>query len=332
MTTTARRLLLALVLATGLHCAERDAAEDGAEVSEPDFTVPDREPIDTRWLSGNVYEAICVIGHPVWASGWDLDPETLFLFFAGPFVDSGDSSSTTPSPYLYMSLASVESERRNTMLYVESLDEYLDDSRRAELARFRIPIVTALSDDPAELETLLGVPYAKRHFTDPERTRLIFARRLCFGGKLLAGLYVDVADGKLVRAKGVEDRERLARVISGEVLSDPDPEPLLYSENPPLRGSAQETFIEFLLLREAGDRAGALALLSEEQTNEWMREQLTRQHEAGVEIALDSLQYQTTKYDWGAVEISAVYYLENGTLVQTQNRLREEAGGWRLQY
>ena len=117
------------------------------------------------------------------------------------------------------------------------------------------------------------------------------------------------------------------------MLPDPDPEPIRYVDTKPLKGSGQETFVEFILTRESGDQAAALAFFSDSQSNDWIRDQATAPSEPGIGISLESFTYQTTKYEWGAIEMRAVYHLENGSLINSAHRLHEqEDGSWRLEY
>ncbi len=324
-------VVLAAVLTVG-YMLWQDTPDRGEEITT--FPAQPREPIDWRFLPGNIYEKVCHIGHPVLVSNWDQTPDTRFVYFEGPFVESADEENPRTYPYMYSAIKSLESGQVTTSVLLNSMDEYPGDNIPEDLAALKFPIIrNGLPEDPAKLPALLGEPDVEQSLNKGKTSRLIYQQRLCFGDNLLAGLYVDISDGAIIRAKGIKTDVELDRLIRREVLPDPDPEPIRYVDKKPLKGSGQETFVEFILARESGDREAALAFFSDSQTNDWIRNEATAQSEPGIGISLESFTYQTTKYEWGAIEMRAVYYLENGSLMDSQHRLREEAdGSWRLEY
>ena len=322
-------LAAAVYFGFGLWLNRPDGGEEIATVpTEP------REPIDWRFLPKDIYERVCRLGHPVLVSDWDLTPETRFVYFEGPFIESADDENRETYPYMYSAIESMESGRVTTSMLLQSIDEYSGKVIPEDLSALKIPIIrNGLPDDPAKLPALLGEPDVEQSISKRTVSRLIYQKRLCFGDRLLAGLYVDISDGAIIRAKGIETDVEVDRLIRREVLPDPDPEPMRYVDEKPLQGSGQETFVEFILARESGDQAAALAFFSDSQTNDWIRNEATAQSEPGIGISLESFTYQTTKYEWGAIEMRAVYYLKNGSLMDSQHRLREEPdGSWRLEY
>jgi hypothetical protein len=269
--------------------------------------VPAREPIDTARLNGNVFDSICRIGNPFAVVGWDLDPNTRFLYFAGPFSGSDDG---LPHPYLYMAIPAVDRARITTTLYLDRLDE-AELRRRAqphELRRFEMVHIAGLPADVDEIRRQLGEPSHSREL-ESGHTRLIFEREVCLGDKRLVGVYIDVDDDRLVAAKGIDHPDRLRWIASGGRPPPPDRSPTYYHDWEPREGSAQEAALAFALSLVPGE---------------------------GSTIDTSTLTYQTTRYELDLAEVAIVFTSSTGQRADLAMELRAEGkkrwrvSDWRL--
>jgi len=292
---------------------------------------PQRETIDTIDIPDNIYETVCMLGHPVLVSGWELDSETRFVFFTGPFKVSSDANSVIYQ-YTYRSLKSIESEKYSSALLVHSLKEYQASALPEDLKKFQLPILHGIPDKLPKLVKILGqwdVEVAKKN---PQRRRLIYDRKMCIGTKLVRGAYFDLVDNRVVKAKGIKTKNKLARLIQNRQIPRPDKQPLRYIDNTPETGSAKDVITKLVLLSEAGKQAEAMKLLSDQLQSNMIRNELTRQAEKGVSIKLDSLTYQATKYTHDSAYITVKYYLQNGSIIKAKHKLIRESGRWRVRF
>lgn len=317
-------ILLALLVSLYIHFVEQS-------VPVSTSTNALREPIDFTYLPGNIYEAVCKAGHPVLVSDWELDNKTRFVFFEGPFKQSSAPGSKVYQ-YLYKTIESIESDKVSTTLLVHSLDEYQSRAFPEELKQFQLPIIHNIPGELSGLVEILGqwdVELAKKR---PQRRRLIYDRRLCIGTKLVSGVYFDVVDGKVVKAKGIKTQEKLSRIIRNIQIFPPDKEFLHYVDHIPETNSAKDVVVQLVLLREAGKQDEALKLLSDQLQNDWIKNNITSQAEKGIPINLDSLKYKATKYTHDSANISIEYYLQNGSLLSFSHKLIKENGRWLVRH
>lgn len=290
-----------------------------------------REPIDFSSTPSNIYEAVCVLGNPVMVSGWSLNSETRFIFFEGPFkTQTHENETSKVSPYMYYSIDNINSEKRNTGLLVDSLEEYKKNEKPNELKSF---MLTKLDNVPHTLPKLvekLGQWDFELSKKNPTRRRLIYERKFCIGTSLVEGAYFDITDNSVVKAKGLKTKEKLLRIKNNIRLFKPDKKPRLYIDNTPEEGSPEDIVIKLVLLREAGKQTEAMMLLSDECNDEWRRNNITSQSKTGVNIKLNSLTYQATEYTYDSASLTIKYYLENGSLLTWGHKVIREDGTWRV--
>jgi hypothetical protein len=299
-----------------------------AQVTAPP-PVPARPAIETRSLGRNIYENICRIGNPFAVAGWDVDSQTRFVYFVGPFVDAEDRQTY---PYLYMSIAGPERATLQTTLYLDSLTaaDLESYAKPGELQRFLLPHIAAADGDSKNNERQVGEPTHTRKLASG-RTRLIHDRYLCFNGKRLAGMYFDVADGKVVKAKGVDHPERMKWIVSGNVPPEPDSQPTYYVDWQPRKDSAQATALALVFSLENRDEVGARGYLSTVDAPSRPLAEFARVFPAGVAIDSDTLTYRTTRYDLDRAEVTVAYKLANGRSTRAHFQLREEGDDtWRI--
>ncbi|MGH8178015.1 MAG: hypothetical protein ACREV5_17310 [Steroidobacter sp.] len=311
-------------LRPGAHRRERSSADDSTAACA------DRAPIETRSLGKNIYENICRIGDPFAVKGWELDPETRFVYFVGPFVNAAADQQTYP--YLYMSIAGPKRETLQTTLHLDSLnaDDLQPYAKADELQQFLLPHIAALDADPQKNERRLGKPTHIREL-DSGRTRLIYDRYLCFNGKRLAGMYFDVADGEVVKAKGVDHPERMKWIVSGNVPPEADSQATYYLDWQPRNGSAQQAALALIFRLENADEAGAREYLSTIDAPPRPLDELARTFPAGVAVHSDTLTYRTTRYGLDRAEVTVAYELENGQRTRAHFQLREDGeDDWRI--
>ena len=299
-------------------------------------TQKSNEPIDTDSLSMNIYETICEIGPPTAVKGWSLDPETRFVFFKGTFLpfDRNPGSQRTYG-YLRMSLDTIDTDRAHNMELLDSLDDYEVDTAPSDISRFHIPMLRGVPDRLETLTDLLGTWTVSHDRKSKGFQRLVYAKKMCINGQLVEGAYFDTARGRIIKAKGIATKERLTRVINDIRTPEPDPpdkEPKRYRDHPPEEGTAEYTLIRFILLREAGKKDQAKALLSSDQENEWLRDHITSQTESGFDIDLNEFFYQAVKRTNTEVVFEYNYRLENGGLMDFGHTVVYEEGVWKVHH
>lgn len=261
-------LFLCLILISGCDQSEPPPAElstsvvasgaKSAVIPEPasslQYPVPDRAPIEMISLSRNIYESICILGNPLMVQGWSLNPDTRFIYFAGPFIMSANKPGSETYPYLYRSIDSLSRQRVNTTMRLRSIEEP-ERTKPDELQQFLLPHLSGVDANPREIKRLLGEPDVTRKLKKSGRTQIIYDKRICFGEKLMVGMYLDIANGVVVKAKGIAHPERLKWVISGNRPPAPDTEPTYYLDQKPLKDSPQAILMWFIMNRESGDQA-----------------------------------------------------------------------------
>lgn len=290
--------------------------------------VPQRTALDLSKFSNNIYKNICRIGRPFLVKGWELDPDTRFVYFTGPFIGSADD--TDPKPYLYMSIPAPERQWINTTLLLRSIDREPAQEKPGELQKFQLPTLASVNADPARIERRFGKPDVTRTLKKSGRTRVIYNRRVCFKDKLLAGMYFDIEDGAVVKAEGVEHPERMKWVMSGNHSPPPDTQPTFYLDQEPLADSPQAILVGFIIRRESGSEASARELISSHEMAPSEIEKIIKDSQPGKDIDYDTLTYQTTHYELDEVDVTVRYRLENGRGIVASHQLRKEKDGWRV--
>ncbi len=309
---------------------DQTSTADTKQQAKISYHVPDRPAFDLNKLPRNIYKTICQLGYPMYVSKWDLD-DTRFLYFKGPFKDYSKENNPT-FPYIYRAIKSLNAEDVSTTLYLDSLDNYQDGIAPSERAQFLIPRFRAVPDRLDKLKKLLGKWDVEHMKSDPERLRIIYDKKMCVGDKLIIGAYFDIVDNKVVNTSGITKREKLEWVMANRKKPKPDKKPLPYTENIPAEGTAKHAVTQLVLLREAGKKSEALALIAKAQESEFFRNELTRQVDPTTSIDLNRFTYQATKYTRDSANISVIYYLKNGTLIDTKYTAVLEDGHWRIKY
>jgi len=295
---------------------------------DPEFrmpAVPARAPIETRRLNSNVFDSICRIGNPFAVVGWDLDPQTRFLYFVGPFTGADDGLT---HPYLYMAIPAPDRDRMNTELYLDKLDEaeLRKHAKSGELRRFLLPHIAGLAADVDEMERQLGPPTQRRELKSG-LTRLVFEREVCLNDKRLVGVYVDVDDGRLVAAKGVDHPERLKWIASGGRPPQPDDRPTWYLDWNPREGSPQAAAMAFVHRLEGRNIGGAREQLAPTDPPSHPIEELAALFGDGASIDSSTLTYRTTRYELDLTEVAIAFKLSNGHRLEPVIELRDFGDG-----
>ena len=301
--------LAAVVLAGCGRLTPSVGAADTAPVEFSIPSVPARAPIETARLNSNVFDSNCRIGNPFAVVGWDMDAQTRFLYFVGPFNGAGDGLT---HPYLYMAIPAPDRASANTTLYLDHLDEMelRKHAKPHELRRFLLPHIVGLPVDAKEIRRQLGEP-AHTHKLESGLTRLIFEREVCLNDKRLVGVYADVDGDRLVAAKGVDHPDKLKWIASSGRPPQPDPLPTYYQDWKPREGSVQAAALDFVFLLE-GRKAGARDKLWQPDLAPHPLEDFARAFADGSTIDTNSLTYQTTRYALDLAEVAIAFVLSNG--------------------
>ncbi|MDH5325480.1 MAG: hypothetical protein OEZ68_12400 [Gammaproteobacteria bacterium] len=290
--------------------------------------VPDQPPKNTAYLPNNIYEVVCKLGHPFMVKSWDLDPDTRFVYFVGPFTSKPDESNPTVYNYMYISIPGINRTRSQTTLFMESVDAEPTEVQHEELSRFLIPRIQGIPDRLAEVKKTLGEAAAERELSSG-RTRMVFDGHMCVGEQYLAGMYIDVENGQIVKAKGVEHPEKLKWVLSGGRSPLPDTEPTYYTDMYMRTPDAQSRLLIFLELREKGDKEGAsehLALGYFPFPN--LVDEITVDPHPQGKLEFDTATYQTLRYSLEEMEIRTTYQLDTGVHVKAIYKMRLQDERW----
>jgi hypothetical protein len=319
------RIGCCFIAAIGLAGCSREAESIGATAADPvEFTmpvIPARAPIETARLNSNAFDSICHIGNPFAIVGWDLEAQTRFLYFVGPFNGAGDGR---VHPYLYMAIAGPDRASVRTELYLDRLDEkeMRKQAKPRELRRFLLPHIVGLPADPKETRRLLGEPTHTRKLKSG-LTRLIFEREVCLNEKRLVGVYIDVDDDRLVAAKGVDQPDKLKWIVSGGRPPQPDPLPTYEQDWDPRDGTAQAAALAFMYSFEKRNAEGARAKLWQPDSPPHPLEDFSKVFADGPTIDMSTLTYQTTRYELDLAEVAIAFKLSDGHSFRSTIELRE---------
>jgi hypothetical protein len=300
--------------AIGLAACGREAGSVGAAAADPmEFRIPDvpaRAPIETARLNSNVFDSICHIGNPFAVVGWDMDAQTRFLYFVGPFNGAGDGLT---HPYLYMAIPGPVRETMTTTLYLDDLDEMelRKQAKPSELRRFLLPHIVGLPADATEIRRQLGEPTHTRKL-ESGLTRLIFEREVCLNDKRLVGVYIDMDDDRLVTAKGVDHPDRMKWIVSAGRPPEPDRWFTFYQDWKPREGTAQEAALAFVFSVDRRDAEAARARLWQSYLPPNSLEEFAKVFADGLTLDTNTLTYQTMRYELDFAEVSISFALSNG--------------------
>lgn len=332
-----RRFGYWLFAAVGLvGCGREPSSADAADADPVEFAipaVPARAPVETQRLGSNIFDNICRIGNPFAVVGWAVNEETRFLYFAGPFNGAGDG---LVHPYLYMAIPSPGRERMTTTLYLDELDEpeLRKYAKPDELRRFRLPHIVGLPQDAKDARRQLGEPTHQREL-ESGRQRLIFERDLCLNDKRLVGVYLDVEDGRVVSAKGVDHPDRLKWIVSAGRPPQPDQRPTYYQDWEPREGTAQAAALSFVYGFEGRDVDGARARLMQPDLPSHPLDDFAKVFVDGSRIDSTTLTYQTTRHGIDIAEVAIAFALLDGRSFRETLELRDTGdkhwlvSGWR---
>ena len=303
--------------AVSVRAAEADA--EPVEFKIP--AVPARAPIETARLNSNVLDSICHIGNPFAVVGWDLDAQTRFLYFVGPFEGAGDGLT---HPFMYMAIPAPDRATMNTTLYLDRLDEaeLRKHEKSHDLRRFQLPHLAGLPVDADEIRRQLGEPAHTRKL-ESGLTRLIFERDVCLGNKRLVGVYVDVDGKRLVAAKGVDHPERLKWIVSAGRPPQPDRSPTYYADWKPREDTAQEAALAFVFSLENRNVDDARARLWQADSPPQALEEFAGLFADGSTIDNSTLTYRTTRYELDLAEVAISFVLSDGRELQHTIELRD---------
>ncbi len=291
------------------------------------------EPVKTVLLPDNIYEMICRIGQPVLVSGWDLDPNTRFVFFEGQFLVGSEAE---PVRYFYTNLKHPSDSDSYNATVVSDLTEYQDRIDPETTQRLQIPMLKGFPDRIEPLHDLLGEPTSQ--YLKNGLQRLVYDQTMCIGETLIQGAYVDIDTGQVVNAKGLTTQEDVHLAVNDlrpqrvPPPDDPDPAPIRYDDEPPLEGTAEFQLVELIRAREQGDRETALSMVSDTVSSDFIRESLIRSMDDGSPVRLDSLTYQALEVNHTEVDIEVVYYVTSGSLFRGTHRMVLENGRWKAMF
>jgi len=300
--------------------------------SDDNYEVPNRPAFERSQIPDNIYKAICMLGHPMFVTKWELDPNTRFLFFKGPFKESKAADSRV-YPYMYRTLSSLDAENVGSTLLIDSLDDYQDKIQVNEREQFLLPLLQGVPDRFDKLTKLLGQWDAKHNKKNPDRSRIVYNKKLCIGNNLAIGAYFDIVDNRIIKAKGITNLNKLLRIMANrkKINLTPDIKPLRYIDHIPGKGSAKYTVTQLILLREAGEQEKAKELVSN-QLQSSIKNDITQKADTNSAIRMESFTYQATKYTSNSAYIAVRYYLQNGSLIKTQHKVILENKIWRIRY
>ncbi|GGX54807.1 hypothetical protein [Saccharospirillum salsuginis] len=291
------------------------------------------EPVRTLLLPDNIFKVICLIGPPVLVSGWDLDPDTRFVFFEGQFLVGGGAD---PVRYFYTNLKHPNDVSRYNSTVVSDLADHRDRIDPETTKRLQIPVLKGFPDKIEPLRALLEAPTVE--YEKNGKRRLVYDQKMCIGETLIQGAYVDIDDDYVVNAKGLTTPEDVHLAVNNlqrkrvPPPDDPDPAPIRYNDEPPFEGTAEYQLVELIKAREKGDREAALSMVSESVTSDFIRESLIRSMEDGSPVRLDSLTYQVLEVSHTQVDIEVVYHVMSGSLFRGKHRMVLEDGQWKAKF
>jgi hypothetical protein len=197
-----------------------------------------------------------------------------------------------------------------------------------ELSHFQIPHIQGIPVRQAEAMKILGEPAAERELSSG-RTRMVFDGHMCVGEQYIPGMYIDVENGHIVKAKGIKHPEKLKWVLSGGRPPTPDTEPTYYTDMYMRTPDAQVTLLVFLELREEGDKEGASEHLASgyfpfpNQVDE-----ITEDPHPQGKLEFDTATYQTLRYSLDEMKIRTTYQLDTGIQVKAIYNMRLQEGRW----
>lgn len=311
-------------------CGREATSVDALDVEPVEFRIPDvptRAPIDTARLGSHIFDSICHIGNPFAVVGWDLEPQTRLLFFVGPFSGAGDGLT---HPYMYIAIPAPDRARATTELYLDRLDEQelRKHAKPSELRRFQLPHIVGLPADVDETRRQLGEPTHSRKL-ESGLTRLIFERDVCLNNKRLVGVYLDVDEGRIVAAKGLDHPDKLKWIVSAGRPPQPDQRPTYYQDWNPREGSAQAAALSFVFYFEGRDVDGARAKLLQPDWPTHPVDDFARVFSDGSTIDPYTFTYQTTRYELDLAEVVIAFALSTGRRFRETIELRDAGDkGW----
>ena len=291
----------AALLAATLGACDADsppAAEAVAATAAPEATItglpppPQRAALDSRYLPGDIYEAICRLGNPVLVRGGEREPGTRLVYFAGPFR-LGVNSRTWD--YLHMSLDGPGRRQVTTTTRMSRFDISTSNAKPAELKGYQLAHMQALEPDINLVQEKFGWPALVRDLPSGEQ-RYIFDRKICLGQQLLDGMYLDVVDGQVVEARGIEHPLELKWVLSDGRPPGPDAAPTWGIDIEPAEASPQAAAVEFVRRRENLGPAAARELLWQDQMQQGDMRVMIQPSLTGAQLDEFELNYQTTSY------------------------------------
>ena len=284
-----------------------------------------------RALGKNIFDTVCKLGPPIMVKGWDLDADTRFLYFTGPFLLEGPEGEDVRYDYFYKSISGPQRSSVNTTLYLKAHEMDLDNQIAGELSRYNIPKFQGVDENPRKAKALLGEPSAVRELKQSGRERWFYDRPICLGEQLLPGLYLTIAEGRVTEVKGVTHPEDMKWRISGGRPPPPDSAPIYVTDLDPKVDSPQAVAVALTKRREMWRRSdGMEQYLMPGDPDPRLRPEVTVKPEGEAEFIYSTFTYQVSRYSRYEVELTIRYDLEDGTARQFDHLLYKLDEGWRL--
>jgi hypothetical protein len=289
--------------------------ERGGRLPDP----PARPAIDSDRLPNDIYRAVCHIGHPALVQTGAEDGDARSIYFPGPFRKGDD-----PEVWDYLHMAIDGPERRwvTRVLPLARDQIQITSPKPGELDRYRLPRIQGVEPNINLVRLQVGDPTLVRD-VEAGRQRYIFEQKICRGEQLLEGIYLDVEQAQVVKARGIEHPMELRWVLSGGRSPGPDPLPTHYLDVPPAIGSPQSVALAFIRRRNAQDPESARRLVWEDELLRANLHEVLSPARPGSRIEDLELTYQTTSYGHDETRITVRYevYSDTETRFPVEDRL-----------
>lgn len=285
----------------------------------------------------NLYDAICTLGYPVFVNGREgLDR---FVHFDGPFFVFGHNPDLETKPYGYLAVESLDSgDVVTTMLYEEHQLSFQRDPAKEnaeDLLKLQLPMIKEAPTTEQGLIRAFG-PWKAEHNRAGDAKRVVYDKRICFGGKAYVGVYVEIDDGKVKRMRAITNNRRLFRIEHDlrsykEDNASYQIEPHMNSigEYPVVRDGAVDTVLNYVISKELGEWEEALKFVGHELDYE-AREREVQPTKPGVTLDGATLKYRITQVESDQIHVLVSYSLQDQTPIETIYTASMKDNEWKV--
>lgn len=270
--------------------------------------------------SKNVYQFICKAGHPFRVAGNKLDDSMRYVYFKGSFQQSHFDKKEYS--YVNMRTSNLEEGHVFQKSFMNKLNDYQIVDKPEDLPMLKIPLISPVPSNEIQLKYQLG-QWQFEHSRKYNKKRVVYDRKICINGVLATGMYFDIKDGKVIKAKATKTKERLARVAydlrtfkSNNTEYEVDTAFVSYGSEAIARKRAIDTLLTFVVLKETDMSNKAYDLLSRSQSiSDSLRKQCSPTNKDS-EIDVSSLKYKITSVEGNRVKVMVHYKLNSGESVK----------------